>query len=67
MIFVGFVAALEVWYEAHSSGDGLNFWLVGEASPNELGCVFSLHLPPAKGGNFSPKGWDFSPKGWDFS
>lgn len=58
--FVGFGAALRVPYEAHSSGDGLNFWLVDEASPNELGCMFSYHLPPAKAGHFSPKGWDFS-------
>lgn len=58
--FVGFGATLKVLYEAHGSGDGLNFWLVDEASPNELGRMVSYHLPPTKGGDFSPKGWDFS-------
>lgn len=55
---VGFGAALEVLCKAHGSPDGLKFWFVSEASPNELGCTFSCHLPSAKGGNFAPKGWD---------
>lgn len=61
---VGLGAAPKLLYEAHSSGGGLDFRLIDEASPNELGCMFSNHLPPAKKkggwGGVSPKPWDFS-------